>query len=137
MSVDHLLPKTRTIEVIKFAIVGIANTAIGLAVIYLMKLTLDMRDVPANMIGYTAGLLTSFALNRNWTFRDAGATVPALLRFIVVFLCAYTANLLVVMGLIRLGINSYVAQAAGILPYTILFFLGSRYLAFRHTRPRL
>jgi hypothetical protein len=28
-------------------------------------------------------------------------------------------------------VNAYAAQAAGIVPYTALFYLGSRFLAFR------
>ena len=116
---------------IKFLMVGVVNTAVGLTVIYGLK-WLGRSDVTANILGYLCGLMVSFTLNRNWTFRHAGTILPAALRFLLVFAVAYLANLGTVLGLIRLlGVNGYVAQTLGIIPYTTLFYLGSRYVAFR------
>ena len=116
---------------IKFLLVGVVNTAVGLAIIYGLK-WLRRSDVTANILGYLCGLMVSFTLNRNWTFRHAGTILPAALRFLLVFAVAYLANLGTVLGLIRLlGVNGYVAQTLGIIPYTTLFYLGSRYVAFR------
>jgi len=54
------------------------------------------------------------------------------MRFLVVFGIAYALNLATVLAAIRVfGINAYIAQALGIVPYTLFFFLGSRYYAFR------
>jgi putative flippase GtrA len=115
----------------KFALVGLANSAIGLATIYVLKL-FEVSDVVANICGYSIGLTVSFVFNRNWTFHHSGTVLPAALRFLSVFAIAYLANLGTVLGLIRLlGLNSYAAQTLGIVPYTTLFYLGSRYVAFR------
>jgi putative flippase GtrA len=115
----------------KFVAVGVANTAIGLACIFAAKALLGWGDLAANVGGYGVGLTTSFALNRAWTFRDRGRISPALLRFLGAFLLAYLANLTTVFALRDLvGVDSYVAQAAGVVPYTALFFLASRAFVF-------
>jgi putative flippase GtrA len=53
---------------VKFAVVGVANTVVGLAAIYLCKWLLGFNDALANITGYTVGLIISFLLNRGWTF---------------------------------------------------------------------
>jgi putative flippase GtrA len=117
---------------LRFGIVGIANTAFGLLVIYAAKGLAGLGDVPANLFGYTAGVLLSFALNSQWSFGYRGRLGPAFLRFLAVLLVAYLANLTVVLGAIDgFGLNTYLAQALGIIPYTVLFYLGSRLFAFR------
>lgn len=116
---------------VRFALVGAANTAVGLAAIYSCKL-LGASDVVANMGGYGIGLTLSFVLNRNWSFRHAGAVAPAIARFAAIFAAAYAFNLGTVLALTqRFGVNGYLAQAAGVLPYVTLFYLGSRYIVFR------
>jgi putative flippase GtrA len=117
---------------IKFAVVGVANTLVGLSSIYLCKWLLGLGDVVANTCGYSIGLALSFFLNRRWTFRHSGPVIPALARFLAIFILAYLGNLVTVLVAINsLEMNSYVAQASGILPYTVIFFFGSRYVAFR------
>jgi putative flippase GtrA len=115
----------------RFVIVGLANTAAGLAVIYGAK-WLGLGDAPANAVGYAAGLCLSFALNKSWTFRYAGPTLPALARFLVVIACAYALNLVTVLQAIGpFGVNAYLAQALGIVPYTLFTYFASRWYAFR------
>ncbi len=119
-------------RIARFLAVGVLNTLVGLGVIYLCKWLIGMGDVAANVIGYAIGLANSFAWNRRWTFNHSGAVLPAVLRFLIVFLTAYLLNLATVMAAIHgFGINSYVAQAIGILPYTVFFYLGSRWFVFR------
>jgi hypothetical protein len=87
---------------------------------------------------YGAGLVLSFTLNRNWTFQHAGRIAPAAIKFAAVFVVAYLINLATVLVLIHnAGINAFVAQASGIPPYTALFYLGSRYIAFPKAKPSL
>ena len=118
-------------EITKFLSVGVANTLVGLAVIYTMKWFFLFDDVTANAIGYAVGLIVSFTLNSRWTFAYRGPVVPALLKFALVAVVAYGANLLTVLIAInQLGINDYIAQALGVPPYTITSYLASKYLVF-------
>lgn len=116
----------------RFLIVGVANTLLGLSVIYAAKGFWQVDDVSANIVGYSAGLVLSFTLNRRWTFAHFGPRLPALARFLLVALAAYGLNLVTVMSaILYFGVNSYIAQALGIAPYTLTAYFGSKYFAFR------
>jgi putative flippase GtrA len=115
----------------RFAAVGASNTMAGLAIIYACKFLLELGDIPSNFIGYGAGLLIGFGLNRNWTFGHRGDAIGALGRYLLVVLAAYAANLAATLYAIDvLNLNSYLAQAMGVLPYACVGYIGSRVYAF-------
>lgn len=117
-------------SLIRYGLVGVANTLFGLMMIYLAKIG-GAGDVLANLFGYCCGLLLSFKLNTKWTFRYGGRLLPAFYKFSVVIAMAYLLNLGIVLTAIQfMTINSYIAQALGIVPYTIVSFLGLRYFVF-------
>lgn len=121
------------IRFVRFLLVGVVNTMVGLSVIYGAKFFLGAGDVPANVAGYAIGLCVSFLLNKRWTFHHQGRIHYVLVgKFLGAFLIAYAANLTTVMLCIEvLGVNSYLAQLLGIAPYTTTFFLLSRFVVFR------
>lgn len=114
----------------RYLLVGGANTIAGLLIIYGCKWFLGLGDIKANLIGYLCGFVLSFVLNKQWTFRFTGDALPALMRFTAVTLVAYLANISTVLLLVSVGVDSYLAQALGIIPYTIVGYLGSRFFAF-------
>jgi putative flippase GtrA len=116
----------------RFIVVGVANTLVALVAIFGAKWFLGLGDVAANTIGYAIGLTVSFFLNRSWTFRHKGGIARDAVYFLGCFAVSYAVNLATVLGLIHyLDTNSYLAQALGMPPYTVVFFLLSRYVAFR------
>ncbi len=118
-------------ELVRYLIVGVLNTIIGLGSIYGGMYFLQLNIVHANAFGYVIGILFSFYLNKRWTFKSNGHVVYSFLRFILVLGVAYIANLYTVLFLnSSYNVNPYLAQAAGIIPYTAIGFLGSRYFAF-------
>lgn len=126
---------TRFKRPLRFVVVGLVNTVVGLAIVYACKYFLAMNDIVANGLGYVVGVTVSFILNLTWTFEYRGTKLAAAGRFLIAFLIAYLVNLATVMALIHLaGVNSYLAQAAGLPVYIVCFYLLSRAYAFR-TRP--
>ena len=117
-------------QALRFGVVGVANTAIGLGTIYVCLFWLGWSDVPSNVTGYTLGLLQSYVLNRNWTFRSRVRMLPGLLRFLAVFGIAYACNLGLVLALRRAGVEPTIAHAAGMPVYTLIFFALSRWFVF-------
>jgi len=116
---------------IRYAVVGLANTALGYSIIYAGMYFVGLGTVSANAIGYSAGFVMSFFLNRRITFRSKVKAVSAMPRFAVVNGIAYLANLATVLLLERvLGVDPYFAQAGGLFPYLAIGYLGSRYLVF-------
>lgn len=114
----------------RYLAVGAVNTLVGLGVIFAAKAFASAEDALANVLGYGAGLVLSFVLNRQWTFRHQGESWIAFYRFVLVFAVSYLINLGTVLALVRLGTNSYVAQTIGIVPYTAIGFLASRHFVF-------
>lgn len=128
------LPSSKRGEFItagKFLVVGLGNTLVGLLCIYVAKWFFGFGDTAANASGYAVGLVVSFTLNKTWTFGYVDALVPAVLKFIVVVAAAYLSNLAtVLLAIWTFGVNPYEAHAIGVLPYAVLFYMGSRYIAF-------
>ena len=121
----------RLFRPLRFGIVGLLNTVLGLAIIFAAKAFLGLGDLAANLLGYGLGLVCSFVLNRSWTFRHEGRAFAAFWRFGIAFAVAYVLNLLTVFGLRdAMSVNSYLAQAGGVIPYTISFYLLSAYYVF-------
>lgn len=117
-------------SVVRYGLVGVANTLFGLTMIYCAKFA-GAGDFISNLFGYLCGLLLSFKLNSRWTFRYQGRLLPAFYTFCAVIVTSYLANLVIVMIAIHLlGVNTYLAQAIGIIPYTVASYLGCRFLVF-------
>lgn len=55
---------------LRFGAVGIANTAFDVAIFSVLTLLAGTPAVAANVVSYSAGIGSSFVLNRAWTFRD-------------------------------------------------------------------
>jgi putative flippase GtrA len=118
-----------------FCCVGAANTLLGLAIIFALKYS-GISDLLANAVGYGAGIGASFAANKIVTFSHSRDYLRAAMRFLMVQIGAYALNLLTVFILLHRGLNSYVAQALGVIPYALCGFLGAKFFAFAHPDPR-
>jgi len=116
---------------IRYLLVGVVNTLVGLGTIYLAMYFLQMGVASSNAFGYAIGIMVSFALNKKWTFKSQDHPVYSFLRYLLVLLVAYVANLeTVLFANSHFDLNAYLSQALGIIPYTAIGFLGSRYFAF-------
>jgi putative flippase GtrA len=126
----HLNEATPPSTPMRFIVVGLANTVVGLATIYFLKSPGGLGNIATNLSSYSVGLATGFVLNRGWTFYHSGPWVPAFVRYFLVFVIAYATNLATVLVLIdHFRSNGYIAQAFGVPPHTGFFYLGSRYFA--------
>lgn len=120
---------------LRFATVGVLNTLLGYAVIFLCMYVLGLGAVTSNVAGYAVGLLVSFVLNRTFTFRSTSAALPEALRFLVIFVLAYLANLGVLVVLTRqLHVHEGLSQVLAGAVYFMLSFALSRYYVFKISR---
>jgi putative flippase GtrA len=117
---------------LRFAAVGVVNTAVDIGLFAALTApALGIAPAVANVASYSAGMIVSFALNRNWTFRAGdGPPLAQFLRFVVVNLSALVLSTLLVAGLAR-----YMAPVAAkllSLPVTFAWgFLLNRRFVFR------
>lgn len=103
----------------RFAIVGVLNTALDLALFNGLHYGLGLALVLANTLSYAAGIAQSFVLNRHWTFadrRDSGRRVgPQLALFVALNLVALgLSNLTIWLLVRRLAIPAYAAKLVAV-----------------------
>lgn len=120
-----------TVRFLRFAAVGLLNTALGYTII-LAALTLGYGDIVSNIFGYAGGLILGFVLNRRWTFSDAiRLRKGAVFRYAGSVVIAYGANLTVVLIAFSFGLtNNPWVHLAGICVYSVLFYLASSRFVF-------
>lgn len=123
-------------QLIRFALVGVANTALGYAVIFGCMYGLGWSALASNVAGYAIGLIVSFTLNRSFTFRSEGRARAELLRFVCIFAVAWSANFAVLVGLLNVvPMNEVLAQILAGAVYSVLSFVLSKYYVFRSPSP--
>lgn len=121
---------------LKFALVGVVNTLVGMGVIFVAWYFLGWGDLAANLLGYAVGFCCSYGLNRLWTFADRSPVGRSLWRFALVCAAAYAANLVVLFATrAAMGPASFMPHVLGSITYTVAGYLGSRFFAFRKTSP--
>lgn len=136
LSISQVLNLRRPLvfQILRFGLVGILNTLIGLSCIYLVIYFFNADAGIANAVGYAIGLLVSFLLNRMWTFNDNKRIAAVLPKFLLVAVISYLLNLAaVVIGNRHFGINPYVVQLLGMMVYTPIMFAGCRIFVFNST----
>lgn len=120
-----------TRQLVRYGLVGLANTAIGYGLI-LLGLHIGLGDYRSNALGYAVGLCFSFFANRRFTFDRRGKASPAeVRRFLFCFLIAYAANLVVVgLGRATGHAEHPLVHLAAMALYSVSFFLLMRSIAF-------
>jgi putative flippase GtrA len=83
-SVRSNCAKKLEVQLLKFSLVGLINTAVGLSTIYLAMYAVGMDYVSANVSGYAVGIIVAFLLNRSWTFQHSGSWQHSLARWMLV-----------------------------------------------------
>ncbi|HXE29496.1 MAG TPA: GtrA family protein [Stellaceae bacterium] len=85
---------------LRFAVVGSINTAVDLGLFAALTGLLAMQPDRANAISYASSMVTSFILNRGWTFEDVrGGIAEQITRLIVVSLASLLLSTMIVAGL--------------------------------------
>jgi putative flippase GtrA len=117
-------------KVVRFIAVGALNTAFGYAVFAGLTM-LGWPDTIALATAMAAGIAFNFFSYGKWVF--ALLDLQRLPRFVAAYLCIYTANLLGLRSLARLGLSAYAAQLALVVPLAALVFLLNDRWVFRES----
>jgi putative flippase GtrA len=128
----QLIGRVLGLSLVRFALTGLLNTAVGLGTIFALKWFVGLGDTPANLIGYGVGLVVSYVVNSRWTFRYRESLLPVLPQYVAVIIVAYLVQLGCVHFSIRqLHLDSYVAQTLGVIPYAGLTYVLLRVFVFK------
>lgn len=105
------------VQFIKFAVVGVLNSAIQYVVFLLLYSLNGTQYLLASIIGYLAGMTNSYILNRRWTFGSRNQQLlTELSKFVTVNLISLGANLGLLLLLVSTGVM--VPQWAQVLAIT-------------------
>ena len=138
-------------EILRYILVGTANTFVGFGLISLFTV-LGVNYVLGNVLGYCLGMVCGFFLHRRYTFRTPKRNAKTPLQFLIFIagsgIC-YGANLLVLILLVELARlpgwstqvlgsakwGTWFAQAISAAVYVVLGFLINKFIVFAK-RPR-
>lgn len=130
------LPDRLVTRIAAFSLVGLINTAVGVAVIVVAGL-LGASPILANVLGYGLGLGVSFTLNSRVTFRGRTADAHTVVRFLGAFAIAFAANLAIVKVITGVySAHRVLGSLAGTPIYVAIFYLLCEFWVFQHLNPR-
>jgi putative flippase GtrA len=116
----------------KFSAVGATGYAINLAVYTALLRGAGFHYAAAATCSFVVAVTNNYTWNRLWTFHDQrGHVAWQGLRFLIVALVAYGANLALLSALIASGVDKVLSQAIAVVLVTPLNFLGNKLWSFR------
>ncbi|MBC8016939.1 MAG: GtrA family protein [Verrucomicrobia bacterium] len=118
-------------EFTKFALVGLLNTGVDVAIFFLLN-GIGISYVVAQMVSYSCGAANSYLLNKVWTFRSSGLSYAEVVRFTVVNLVSLGISLVVLTLLHdRAGLELTAAKGGATVCALAANFLGNKLWVFR------
>lgn len=127
-----LLERFEIRELLKFCVGG------GSAVIvdFLMYMFLKQYIVvsAAKTISFIMGAAVGFVINKLWTFESRSFSTSEIMRYILLYACSATANMLVNKGILLISSVTVLAFLGATTVSTIINFLGQKFFVFRKKR---
>jgi len=116
----------------RFAVVGSIATGVHYAILIALVEIGHVKPLVATTFGYCFGVITSYALNRRFTFRDTAAPVASsFLKFVLLYGIGAVLNGTIMSTVMHLGAPYILAQVAATGLVMIWNFLGARFVVFR------
>lgn len=133
-----LLGKLFDKTLLKFLLVGVANTLFGTAVMFALYNLAGCSYWISSAANYVLGSILSYFLNKYFTFQNKSRSWKTVVRFIlnisVCYLIAYGAAKPLVLYLLQgasQSVQENVAMLVGMCLFVGLNYLGQRFFAFR------
>lgn len=139
------LGSVSSLEFIKFLLVGLLNTIVGMGLMLFLQNGLEWPFWYATFTGNTVGAVISFLMNRTFTFKSKVSIQVGVPRFIaVVFLCyifSFSISRLITGSMDSFTIGQFyidsdnIAILLGSILYTFANYLGQKSFVFKnHTQ---
>lgn len=132
MTAAHVPQNARALrgQLWRYAVTGLINTGVGLAIILILHLSLGVDVIIANATGYGAGLLVSFALNRAWTFASRRSVLATGAAYAGLVGLAFALCIALISALQLINLPYVAAQLLGTALYSVIVFVGARHVIF-------
>ena len=126
-------------KILKFLIVGIANTIVGCGIMFLLYNFAGFSYWFSSICNYIAGGLLSFFLNKYFTFQNHQKSIKQVFLFILnlavcYFIAYFCAIKLINFALMNLSekVRGNLALFCGMCFYTVLNYVGQRLVVFKN-----
>lgn len=126
--------KDEYIKIIKYAIVGVANTLMDWVVYFVLTKFIYVEPWIANVVGYVVGMLSSFVGNKFFTFKAKNTkTGIELVKFVIINMISLGVST----GVIALTTsvwswNKYIAKILSTGTSMTINYIGSRFFVFEN-----
>lgn len=128
-SILILLKKTS--QFIKFALVGVVNTIIGLSVYYFLVF-FNVHYLIANVMGFLISVLNAYFMNKKFVFKSENKKSSSILRVYCSYgMTALLSTILLYIMVNKIGISDKIAPLINLFITTPLNFLLNKYWAFK------
>jgi len=115
----------------KFSLVGAFNALIDFVIIFTL-MYFGVEPYLSNAICYIVCFFLSFFLGKSFVFRTVKTKKSSeLIRFILVFLCAFFFNLIALKVFLSAHINPYISQLLAGIVYAVVSYILSRKWVFK------
>ena len=126
------------VTMIKFILVGIVNTAVGMGTMFICYNFFHLSYWVSSASNYVVGSIVSYFLNKYFTFQNKSKSMKTVVKFIinitVCYLVAYgVAKPLAIWAFSSFdkGIQDNIAMLAGSVFFVGLNYIGQRFWAFK------
>jgi putative flippase GtrA len=125
--------RSETLQMIRFALVGLFNTSVGLVTFLIGYKLFGLSLVIANAASYPVAIMISFFLTKAFVFRNGQPnSLGRFLKFAACAAVAYGANLVAFLIVEGWGVlPGSLIHVAGMVTYTTSFYLLNKFLVFR------
>ena len=116
----------------RYLAVGVINTLVGYGLIFLLMYQFEYSPEISNLIGYGVGLIFSYSLNRNYTFKSKETKHKEFVRFFTGFFLSYGVSFCALVILTHpLKLSGGLGQILSGIVYVGFSFLLNRYYVFK------
>lgn len=136
----NLLRRITSLEQSRFIIVGVMNTLIGMAAMFIAYNVFHLGYWLSSAMDYIIGSIFSYFANKHFTFKSEKKSTAEVVRFVinivVCYFAAYSiAKPVVVSVLERTGwsvsVMEQISMLFGMCIFVVLNYLGQKYFVFR------
>lgn len=133
-NINNLKKNKELMQLLKFGIVGVLNTAVDFLVFTIMVYMFNIKPNISQAFSYSAGTLNSFIFNKKWTFKSSETNNTKLqaLRFMVINGISLALSSVAVSYLIEdMNINKLIAKIAVTLLTQVINYFGYKLIVFK------
>ncbi len=138
-----MIKKFLDITFLKFVLVGVINTLVGTAVMFLCYNAVHLDYWFSSAMNYVVGSIVSYFLNKYFTFQNKERSWKIVAKFIVNITICYLVAYGVAKPLVArvlsgqtVNIQENGAMLVGMVLFVILNYLGQRFFTFKKTEEK-